>query len=59
MYHIYRSLCQQLSLFWYCAPVINDVTWRIIRVAMLLRKLDGVLIDVECAFLEGELKEEV
>jgi transposase InsO family protein len=41
------------------APVINDVTWRILLVAMLLWNLDGILIDVECAFLEGELEEEV
>ena len=41
------------------APVINDVTWRIMIVAMLLWDLKGILIDVECAFLEGELEEEV
>ena len=41
------------------APVINDVTWRILIVAMLLWNLEGILIDVECAFLEGELEEEV
>ena len=41
------------------APVINDVTWRIMLIAMLLWGLEGILIDVECAFLEGELEEEV
>ena len=41
------------------APVINDVTWRIMLVMMLLYNLEGILLDVECAFLEGELEEEV
>ena len=41
------------------APVINDVTWRIMLIAMMKWNLEGILIDVECAFLEGELEEEV
>ena len=41
------------------APVISDVTWRIMLVAMLIWNLEGILIDVECAFLEGDLEEEV
>ena len=41
------------------APVINDVTWRVMLVMMLVFNLKGVLLDVECAFLEGELEEEV
>ena len=32
------------------APVIHDVTWRILLVLMILMNLTGVLIDVECAF---------
>ena len=41
------------------APVINDATWRIMLTTMILWNLKGVLLDVECAFLEGELEEEV
>ena len=41
------------------APVVNDTTWRIMLVMKLILGLDAVLIDVECAFLEGDLEEEV
>jgi len=41
------------------APVINDVTWHILIVAMLIWKLDAVIINVETAFLHGELEEEI
>ena len=36
------------------APVINDITWRILLVAMMIWKLDVWLMDVETAFLHGE-----
>ncbi|CAJ1934699.1 unnamed protein product, partial [Cylindrotheca closterium] len=39
------------------APVINDITWRILLVAMMIWKLDAWLIDVETAFLHGEFDE--
>jgi len=41
------------------APVMNDVTWRILLVAMLVWKMDAIIIDVETAFLHGELDEEI
>jgi len=41
------------------APVVNDVTFRIILVLMLVWDLEGVCIDVETAFLYGELDEEI
>ena len=41
------------------APVINDVTWRILLAIMILQKLKGKIIDVETAFLYGELEEEI
>ena len=41
------------------APVINDVCWQILIVIMLLMKLESRIIDVETAFLFGDLKEEV
>ncbi|CAJ1937325.1 unnamed protein product [Cylindrotheca closterium] len=36
------------------APLINDITWRILLVAMVIWKLDAWLIDVETAFQHGE-----
>jgi len=41
------------------SPVVNDVTFRIMLVAMILWNLDAVLIDVETAFLHGELEEDI
>ena len=41
------------------APVINDVTWRILMVIMLRENLDGIIIDVETAFLHGDLEEDI
>ena len=41
------------------APVINDVTWRVILIVMLLKKYDGKVIDIEVAFLHGNLEEEI
>ena len=41
------------------APVINDVCWRILIVVMMVLKLDYKIIDVETAFLFGDLEEEV
>ena len=39
------------------APVINDITWRILLIAMMIWKLDAWLIDIETAFLHGEFEE--
>jgi hypothetical protein len=36
------------------ARVINDITWRILLVEMMIWKLDVWLMDVETAFLHGE-----
>jgi hypothetical protein len=41
------------------APVIHDVTFRIILVRMMVRKLHACLVDVETAFLYGDLEEEI
>ena len=41
------------------APVVNDVTFRILLVAMLVWNLKAKIIDVETAFLHGDLKEEI
>ena len=41
------------------APVISDVSWRILIVLMIVWSLDGMIIDVETAFLLGDLEEEI
>ena len=40
------------------APVINDVTWLVLLLVMLLNNYDGKLLGVEVAFLHGGLEEE-
>lgn len=42
-----------------CKPVINDVSWRTLTIAMLVWKLDAKIIDVLTAFLHGDLEEDV
>ena len=41
------------------APVIHDVTWRILLIIYLNRKYEAKIIDIETAFLYGELEEEI
>ena len=41
------------------APVINDVSWRILIIAMLLWRLEAKIIDVSTAFLYGDLEEDI
>ena len=41
------------------APVINDVTWRMLIVAKMIWNLKAKIVDVETAFLHGELEEEI
>lgn len=41
------------------SPVVNDVTVRILLVAMIVLQLSATIVDVETAFLYGELEEEV
>ena len=41
------------------APVINDVSWRILIIAMLVWKLEAKIIDVSTAFLYGDLEEDI
>jgi len=40
-------------------PVMNDVTWRILLVTMIVWNLDAIIVDVETAFLHGDLEEEI
>jgi len=37
------------------ASVVNDITWRIKVIAMIIWGLDALIIDVETAFLYGNL----
>ena len=41
------------------ATVINDVTCRVLLIIMLLKNCDGKIIDIEVAFLHGNLEEEI
>jgi hypothetical protein len=41
------------------APVVNDVTFRILLVAMFCRNLKVKIVDFEITFLHGDLKEEI
>jgi hypothetical protein len=41
------------------APVVNDVNFRIILTAKLLWDLQASIVDVETAFLHGDLQEEI
>ena len=41
------------------APVTHDVSFRIALAMMMVEKLDSVVIDVETAFLYGEIDEEI
>jgi hypothetical protein len=41
------------------SPVVNDITFRITMIMMLLMGLDAVIFDVETAFLHGELNEKI
>ena len=41
------------------APVANDVSFRIALARMMVEKLDSLVMDVETAFLYGDIKEEI
>ena len=41
------------------APVAHDVSFRIALARMILEKLDSLVIDVETAFLYGDIEEEI
>jgi hypothetical protein len=41
------------------SPVVNDVSFRILIVVEILLKLDSQIMDVEVAFLNGDLEEEI
>ena len=38
------------------APVINDVTWRVLFILILIKKYYGILIGIGVTFLHGDLE---
>jgi len=38
---------------------MNDITWCILLIAMMIWKMDAIIIDVETTFLHGKLDEEI
>jgi len=38
---------------------VNDIAWRILLIAKLVWKLSAIIIDVDTAFLYGDLDEEI
>ena len=41
------------------APVVNDITFRLVIILMMVCEFEGICIDVETAFLYGDLDEEI
>ena len=41
------------------APVINDITWQILIVLKIMMGYDALIVDVETAFLHGDLEETI
>ena len=41
------------------APVAHDVSFRIALARMMVEKLDSLVMDVETAFLYGDIEEEI
>ena len=41
------------------SPVVNDVTFRVLLTQMLIKKWDAKIVDIDNAFLNGELEHEV
>ena len=40
-------------------PVVNDVTFRIVVATMIIEKLKGKVVDIDNAFLNGDLEHEI
>jgi Reverse transcriptase (RNA-dependent DNA polymerase) len=41
------------------SPIVNDTIWRMMLVLQIALKLGSRIIDIETAFLNGELSEEI
>ena len=41
------------------SPVVNDVTFRVALTEMVIKKWDAIIVDIDNAFLNGELEHEI
>ena len=41
------------------SPVVNDVTFRVVLTQMIIEKWDAKIVDIDNAFLNGELGHEI
>ena len=41
------------------SPVVNDVTFRVVVARMLIENLKGKVVDIDIAFLNGDLEHEI
>ena len=41
------------------SPVVNDATFRVVLTQMLIKKWDAKIVDIDNAFLNGELEHEM
>ena len=41
------------------SPVVNDVTVRVVVARMLIENLKGIVVDIDNAFLNGDLEHEI
>ena len=41
------------------SPVVNDVTFRVVVARMLIENLKGKVVDIDNAFLNGDLEHEI
>ena len=41
------------------SPVVNDVTFRVVVARMLIENLKGKMVDIDNAFLNGDLEHEI
>ena len=41
------------------SPVVNDVTFRVVVARMIIEKLKGKVVDIDNAFLNGDLEHEI
>ena len=47
------------SLAWILHPLVNDVTFRVVLARMLIENLKGKVVDIDNAFLNGDLEHEI
>ena len=41
------------------SPVVNDVTFRVVLTQMIIEKWDAKIVDIDNAFLNGDLEHEI